>query len=87
MHRILRWTEWLRLHSLADSKRDPETDAELSEIVHRKVAVANSMFVIGESINVFRSKFYFPNDAQSSSKIEASDTVDIGIVFRAGANP
>jgi hypothetical protein len=49
---------WTRFHSLPDSKRYPEIDAEYFEIIKRHTTVACELFVAGEPIFVYRSRPY-----------------------------
>ncbi len=49
---------WTRFHSLPDSKRYAENEAERKELRTRHLAVANVLFSPGEPIYVYRSRYY-----------------------------
>ena len=46
---------WTRFHSLPESKRYAENDAEYEELLVRHLSVANEIFKAGEAIYVYRS--------------------------------
>ena len=55
----LRWRyadRWTRFHSLPESKRYPDSDEEMELLVHRHMAVADTLFAEGEAIFVFVSR-------------------------------
>jgi hypothetical protein len=51
-------SNWTRFHSLPESKRYAENDRERDELRHRHLTVANTLFREGESIYVYRSRYY-----------------------------
>jgi hypothetical protein len=58
--RLHRAADWLRLHSLPESKRYAQTSQEMNEILRRAELLAAHLFVAGETIFLFRSAFHFP---------------------------
>jgi hypothetical protein len=48
---------WTRFHSLPESKRFAENEAEYGELLRRHVSVASELFEAGETIYVYRSHF------------------------------
>ena len=78
--RMHRSTDWLRLHSLPESKRYPETPDEMDEVLRRNESLAAKLFVTGEPIYIFRSEFHSPEESSLSA------TSDLNM-FRAAASP
>lgn len=50
-------SKWTRFHSLPGSKRYPETGEEMRELVARHSQVASELFVFGEPLYVFQSRY------------------------------
>jgi hypothetical protein len=49
--------DWTRFHSLPESKRYAESDAERGELHSRHVTIVNILFLTGEPLYVYRSRF------------------------------
>lgn len=74
---------WLRFHSLPDSKRYPESEEEMQEVVHRAKTVANALFEPDEPIIVLTSNWYFEDtEYPESVQIIGEPTQSGSAVFR-----
>ena len=77
---------WTRFHSLPESKRYPESPAEVKEVVRRATKVARVLFEDGEAINIYKSRFHFEDDISPfTQEIAGSFTGIESVLFR--ANP
>lgn len=81
--RIHRQTDWLRIHSLPDSKRYPDTSEEMDEILRRNEVLASRLFIASEPIYIFRSIFHNPDDNMQPAQLG----YDSKNLFRAGVSP
>jgi len=50
-------SNWTRFHSLPESKRYPESEDEVIELLKRHVRVADELFTSGEPLYVFQSRY------------------------------
>jgi len=50
-------TNWIRFHSLPGSKRYPESELEVHEIISRHSQIASELFVPGEPLYVYQSRY------------------------------
>lgn len=53
---------WVRFHSLPESKRYPDFDWEMAEIIRRAITIAGALFDEGEVVYIYKSRFYFDDD-------------------------
>ena len=51
-------SNWTRFHSLPESKRYAENETERDELRTRHLTVANVLFLLGEPIYVYRSRYF-----------------------------
>lgn len=69
---------WLRVHSLPDSKRYPESPSDLEVLIQRHEELTDFMFQPGETCILFKSTRFWPEDVGSDlpslSGFELSNT-------------
>ncbi len=74
---ILRQTyqpRWLRIHSLPESKRYPETEAEYAELLFRHNTVATEVLGVGSPCFLIRAFYcYEPSEGDSAWSFELAD--------------
>lgn len=70
-------SNWTRLHSLPESKRYAETEAEYNEVIRRHTEIANILFATGEPIFIYRSRLQestlIGNEKHEVAGIQLSD--------------
>lgn len=76
---------WLRIHSLPNSKRYPESEIELKFIFNRQNSVISDVFKEDEEIYIVRSEFYIENieefDLQSEFNFEEVEIINLKDFF------
>ena len=78
-----RQADWLRIHSLPESKRYPDTPEEMDEVVRRNKVLASRLFSVGEQIFIFRSISHNLEDSMQLMQ----PSPDGHNLFRASASP
>lgn len=77
---------WLRIHSLPNSKRYPDNEAELTIILNRQNQVISDIFNKNEEIYIVRNEFFVENkeefDIHAELNFEEVDIVDLKDFFK-----
>ncbi|MCA3040657.1 MAG: hypothetical protein ING37_08655 [Rhodocyclaceae bacterium] len=77
----LRYSEdWIRFHSLPESKRYPDSEQEMDEVLRRAATVATSLFETGEAIYLYISRCLHEDEQVPAAEEIAGEVTEAGSV-------